>query len=141
MKSNMKLMFVGVAMAGLMTACKQKGTEMTKSGAYKDTVGLAQFQQEKAEKERRAAEYNSAPVRTVRTTTNQPVTTTQPAARKKGWSKAAKGTAIGAGSGAILGAVINKKNRGVGAVVGGVVGGGVGYGVGRSKDKKDGRVQ
>jgi hypothetical protein len=34
---------------------------------------------------------------------------------KKGWSKAAKGTAIGAGTGAVLGAVINKKNRVAGA--------------------------
>lgn len=61
------------------------------------------------------------------------------AKRKKGWSKAAKGTAIGAGTGAVLGAVINKKNRVAGGVVGGVLGGGVGYGIGRSMDKKDGR--
>ena len=59
--------------------------------------------------------------------------------KKKGWSKAAKGTAIGAGVGAAAGAIINKKNRGLGAVIGGVVGGGVGYGIGRSQDKKDGR--
>ncbi|OLY91190.1 YMGG-like Gly-zipper [Cnuella takakiae] len=58
---------------------------------------------------------------------------------KKGWSKAAKGTAIGAGSGAVLGAVINKKNRAVGGVIGGVAGGAIGYGIGRSQDKKDGR--
>jgi hypothetical protein len=61
------------------------------------------------------------------------------AAEKKGWSKAAKATAIGAGSGAILGAVINKRNRAAGAVIGGVVGGGVGYGIGRKMDKNDGR--
>jgi hypothetical protein len=67
-------------------------------------------------------------------------TSTQPAAQtqKKGWSKAAKGTAIGAGSGAVVGAIISKK-KGRGAIIGGVVGAGVGYGVGRSKDKKDGR--
>ena len=65
-------------------------------------------------------------------------TTTQPVAQKKGWSKAAKGTAIGAGSGAVLGAIISKK-KGKGAIIGGVVGAGVGYGVGRAKDKKDGR--
>src|SRR5215217_4760597 len=35
---------------------------------------------------------------------------TAKAAEKKGWSKAAKGTAIGAGAGATAGAVINKKN-------------------------------
>lgn len=61
------------------------------------------------------------------------------AMRKKGWSKAAKGTAIGAGTGAVLGAVVNKKNRVAGGVIGGVLGGGVGYGIGRSMDKKDGR--
>jgi len=59
--------------------------------------------------------------------------------KKKGWSKAAKGTAIGAGTGAAAGAILVKNNRALGAVIGGVVGGGVGYGVGRSMDKKDGR--
>lgn len=59
--------------------------------------------------------------------------------QKKGWSKAAKGTAIGAGAGAAAGAILVKNNRALGAVVGGVVGGGVGYSIGRAKDKKDGR--
>lgn len=59
-------------------------------------------------------------------------------AKKKGWSKAAKGTAIGAGVGAIGGAIISK-NKGLGAVIGGVVGGAGGYIIGRNKDKKDGR--
>ena len=59
--------------------------------------------------------------------------------KKKGWSKAAKATAIGAGTGAVLGAVINKKNRVAGAVIGGVIGGGGGYVIGRGMDKKDGR--
>jgi hypothetical protein len=60
-------------------------------------------------------------------------------AKKKGWSKAAKGAVIGAGTGAAAGAILVKNNRALGAVIGGVVGGGVGYGVGRSMDKKDGR--
>jgi hypothetical protein len=64
---------------------------------------------------------------------------TAKAAEKKGWSKAAKGTAIGTGAGAAVGAVINKKNRVVGGVVGGVLGGAVGYGIGRHMDKQDGR--
>ena len=91
----------------------------------------------------------SAPVKKVkaRTTTTESgsgsssTTTSYPAnaPEKKGWSKAAKGTAIGAGGGAILGAVINKRNRTVGAVIGGVAGGAVGYGIGRHMDKKDGR--
>ncbi len=63
---------------------------------------------------------------------------TETVARKRGWSKAAKGTVIGAGSGAVIGAVVSKK-KGKGAIIGGVLGAGVGYGIGRSKDKKDGR--
>ena len=62
---------------------------------------------------------------------------TQPA--KKGWSKAAKGAAIGAGVGAVTGVIVDKKD-GRGAVVGGLAGAGAGYVIGRSKDKKDGRV-
>jgi hypothetical protein len=64
---------------------------------------------------------------------------TAKAAEKKGWSKAAKGTAIGTGAGAAAGAVINKKNRVLGGVIGGVVGGAVGYGIGHHMDKQDGR--
>ncbi len=71
-------------------------------------------------------------------TVNKTTPAVQPA-KKKGWSKAAKGTAIGAGAGAAAGAIIVKNNRALGAVIGGVLGGGVGYGVGRSMDKKDGR--
>jgi hypothetical protein len=71
---------------------------------------------------------------------NGDVVTTQPEVKKKdeGWSKAAKGTAIGAGSGAVLGAIISK-NKGKGAVIGGVVGAAGGYVLGRMQDKKDGR--
>jgi hypothetical protein len=92
---------------------------------------------------------SSAPVKKVKAKTStaksgsgtSSTTTSYPAKapEKKGWSKAAKGTAIGAGGGAILGAVINKRNRAVGAVIGGVAGGAVGYGIGRHIDKKDGR--
>lgn len=66
---------------------------------------------------------------------------TQPVQQeKKGWSKAAKGTAIGAGTGAIVGAVVSKK-KGKGAIIGGVAGAGAGYIIGRREDRKDGRVQ
>ncbi len=141
------------------TACNNKpGTtlENTKGFFYTDTVGLAEFQDWKAQHERLKAieaykqnEYATQAV--TRSTPRKRSTATQrgslssgtenqaKAAKKKGWSKAAKGAAIGAGSGAILGAVINKRNRAVGAAIGGVIGGGVGYGIGRSKDKKDGR--
>jgi hypothetical protein len=66
--------------------------------------------------------------------------TGQTTTAKKGWSKAAKGAVIGAGTGAIAGAVISK-NKGKGAIIGGVVGAAGGYIIGRSKDKKDGRVK
>ncbi len=58
--------------------------------------------------------------------------------KKEGWSKAAKGTAIGAASGAVLGAIVSKK-KGTGAIIGGAIGALGGYVIGRSKDKKDGR--
>jgi len=60
--------------------------------------------------------------------------------KKEGWSKAAKGTAIGGASGAVLGAIISKNKKGQGAVIGAVIGAAGGYVLGRSQDKKDGRV-
>lgn len=138
----------------VLVACGNKPTEATQGISYADTVGLSQFQDWKAQHEREAlaaytpqasrepARKTSAPVvrrssgsQGTGTTVSQPA----PAPEKKGWSKAAKGTAIGAGSGAVLGAVIHKKNRVLGGVVGGVIGGGIGYGIGRSMDKKEGR--
>lgn len=159
----MKRIFYTLGIVGLMAilfaACSSKPAtaDAAKELSYADTVGLAEFQQWKAEHERlnaieaykrseqatqavsrtpvkRRSYSNSGSGSMVSGTENQAKTST-----KKGWSKAAKGAAIGAGSGAILGAVIHKRNRALGAVIGGVVGGGVGYGIGRSKDKKDGR--
>jgi uncharacterized protein YcfJ len=60
-------------------------------------------------------------------------TTTTTTKQKKGWSKKAKGAAIGAGTGAAVGAVAGK---GKGAVIGGVAGAGAGYLIGRHKEKK-----
>ena len=67
-------------------------------------------------------------------TSTEPVATTQ-TVKKKGWSSAAKGAAIGAGAGAIGGAIIAKK-KGLGAVVGGVVGAAGGYIIGKDIDKR-----
>jgi hypothetical protein len=68
-----------------------------------------------------------------------PVASTEtPKEEKKGWSKAAQGTVIGAGSGAVLGAILTK-DKAKGAVIGGIIGAGAGYALGRAKDKKDGR--
>jgi hypothetical protein len=134
-----------------------------------DTAGLAQYQALKAQNELASIEdYNQAqyaavaPVKSAvsyaparKTTRSSSAASrnrsnsyeggsmssesTNAAKRKQGWSKAAKGAAIGGGSGAVLGAVINKRNRVVGGVIGGVVGGAVGYGIGRGMDKRDGR--
>ena len=137
----------------LLMACNNSpGDTATKTLTYADTEGLAEYQEWKAHNERLAAidaykKAHEAPVAPVarRTTSRQTgkmVSSSEnqaKVAKKKGWSKAAKGVTIGAGSGAILGAVIHKRNRALGAVVGGVLGGGVGYGIGRSQDKKDGR--
>jgi hypothetical protein len=78
----------------------------------------------------------------VGTSANAPVTgsgTATEAPKKKGWSDAAKGTAIGAGVGA-LGGVLIDKNDARGAIIGGVVGAAGGYIIGRAKDRKTGRV-
>jgi hypothetical protein len=65
-------------------------------------------------------------------------TVAQAPAKKEGWSKAAKGAAIGGATGAVAGAVISKK-KGKGAIIGGILGAGGGYVIGRSKDKREGR--
>lgn len=65
---------------------------------------------------------------------------TQPTAKKKGWSDAAKGAVIGGVGGAVGGALIDKK-KGRGAIIGGLVGAGGGYLIGRGEDRKSGRVQ
>lgn len=118
-----------------------------------DAMELAQFEawktstlQKEIEKENaivaKPATKSSTTKRAVTYQSPKMVSESQNAAKttkKKGWSKAAKATAIGAGTGAVLGAVINKKNRVAGAVIGGVIGGGGGYVIGRGMDKKDGR--
>lgn len=63
-----------------------------------------------------------------------------PVKEDKGWSHAAKGTAVGAGTGAIFGAIVNKEHRGQGALIGSVIGAGAGYLIGRKTDKNTGRV-
>jgi hypothetical protein len=62
----------------------------------------------------------------------------QAPARRKGWSKAAKGAVIGGVTGAVAGAVISK-NKTKGAIIGGILGAGGGYVIGRGQDKRDGR--
>jgi len=70
-----------------------------------------------------------------------PPATSAATPQKKGWSDAAKGTAIGAAAGAGVGALIDKDKRLRGAAIGAAVGGAGGYAIGRKKDRQSGRVQ
>jgi len=136
------------AIVGISSNSKMKkvnATELAQFEAWKDTKTLEALETEKANYVApKATAKSTAAKRTVNYQSPKMVSESQNAAKttttkKKGWSKAAKATAIGAGAGAVLGAVINKKNRAVGAVIGGVIGGGGGYVIGRGMDKKDGR--
>lgn len=129
-----------------------------------DTAGFAEFRNWKSQSELGQTQvdqnqYAAAPVVQTRThaparsTTRSTATrrasssnqgtvynsTSGQAAKKRGWSKTAKGAVIGGAGGAVIGAVVNKKNRAAGAVIGGVLGAGTGAVIGRSQDKKDGR--
>ncbi len=167
MKKILSIISIASVMVACNSNSKSTEAEVAaKIAAYKDsmrmvadTAGLALYQAWKSQNELADAnQYNTAqltaatpsrtssPARKVSASRsvnngggNMNSQTSNTAKRKKGWSKAAKGTAIGAGSGAVIGAVVNKRNRVAGGVIGGVVGGGVGYGIGRSMDKKDGR--
>jgi len=137
----MKQLLLIVAMATVMVSCKNKTTDQTQVLAAAQQADYNEFVQWKQAKE---AKEQAATTKTITRVVYVPAKTQSApvvaqTTKKKGWSKAAKGTAIGAGSGAILGAIINKKNRAAGAAIGAVLGGGVGYGIGRSQDKKDGR--
>lgn len=116
-----------------------------------DSLTLDSFRRVEAEKALALKKENeieqqrlSAPVQpnqtqaVANTSTPQPVA---PEAKKKGWSDAAKGTAIGAGVGAGVGALIDKDKRLRGAAIGAVIGGGSGYAIGRKSDRESGRVQ
>ena len=149
MKRYLIIAVLIVSAAVLMVACNRQPQTAGQSVIFADTTGLAEFQQWKAMNERMdpSMYQQAAPVqqRTVVVRETAPrssgtmASSSSNTAKKKGWSKAAKGAVIGGASGAVLGAVIHKKNRVVGGVVGGILGGGIGYGIGRSQDKKDGR--
>lgn len=148
----MKQIAILFALATTLAACNNntKTNTQLKEQALKqvrDSIRLDSFSRAEAQKleiaqeqERIAASKNtqSSSERTYVKGVSETYTTAQPA--KKGWSKAAKGAAIGAGAGAVTGIIVDKKD-GRGAVVGGLVGAGAGYVIGRSQDKKDGRVQ
>ena len=151
------LLFIVIAIAAVVSVAAIVGISSNTKMKKVDATELAQFEAWKETKTSEALETEKANYVASKTTTRSTaakrtvnyqspkmVSESQNAAKttttkKKGWSKAAKSTAIGAGAGAVLGAVINKKNRALGAVIGGVIGGGGGYVIGRGMDKKDGR--
>jgi hypothetical protein len=165
----MKRMAMILALAATFAACNNnsKTSADLKQEAFKqirDSLKLDSFQRAEAkeieiaeERERILALQAAQPVReriiyasnsSPRSTrarrtyvkgVSETYTNTQPA-RKKGWSHAAKGAAIGAGAGAITGVLIDKKNA-RGAIIGGVIGAGTGYAIGRAKDRRTGRIQ
>jgi hypothetical protein len=152
------LLVIVIAIAAVASVAAVVGINNNSKMKKVDAAELAQFETWKETKALEALETQKASYTAPKTTTRSTaarrtvnyqspkmVSETQNSAKtatqKKGWSKAAKATAIGAGAGAVLGAVVHKRNRALGAVIGGVVGGGGGYVIGRSMDKKDGRVQ
>jgi hypothetical protein len=134
---------VSVAAVGLNNSAQKKkmdATELAQFQVWKESNAQQQNYIAPKPITKQATKSTTAKRTTSSYQSPKMVSESQNAAKaKKGWSKAAKGTAIGAGAGAVLGAVINKKNRAVGAVIGGVIGGGGGYVLGRGMDKKDGR--
>lgn len=155
-----KILMIAAIGATVLASCgkseKQVAIEKQQAlAAYKDSIKLDSFKRVEVEAEKRRIEelhqaelaaarrsaarsYSSGGSTVTSTTSSGGVTSTQ--AKKKGWSDAAKGTAIGAGVGAIGGALIDKKS-GRGAIIGGLTGAGAGYVIGRAEDRKSGRVQ
>ena len=157
----MKKLFFLLTVVTVFAACKNKVNSIPKNMVLVDTTGLSQsnattdaakvnnsgnYTWGSAEKSRNTSHpvYKDNNTTATNTTTTNTTTTTTPAAtqatpRDKGWSDAAKGTVIGAGTGAVVGAIVSK-DKGKGAIIGTIIGAGAGYAVGRHRDRKSGRV-
>ncbi len=156
----MKKILIMVTMVAVFASCtnKEKESALAKQQALvavRDSLRLDSFKRaEAAEKERLVEEKHQAELAAARRSGSGSTSRnysssgssyssnagTSTATKKKGWSSAAKGTAIGAGVGALGGVLIDKKN-GRGAIIGGLAGAGAGYVIGRDRDRKSGRVQ
>ena len=152
----MKNILVIVALSTVLASCGNSAKEEALAKqqaiiAIKDSLKLDSFKRvEVAERERLVEEKHQAELAAARKANTKTVYTSSGSstnysggtttAKKKGWSSAAKGTAIGAGVGALGGILIDKKD-GRGAVIGGLAGAGAGYAIGRAEDRKSGRVQ
>jgi Glycine zipper len=145
----MKKILIALSLVTVMVSCKSKTgnvTDQTKVLSAIDSSEFASFQawkdqqaEAKAMNTNRTVRYADHRQNTSTASTPSANTNTTTTAKKKGWSKAAKGAVIGGVSGGVIGGVVSKRNRAAGIVIGTVLGGGVGYGIGRSMDKKDGR--
>lgn len=154
----MKKILVGVAFISVFAACNTKKDETKRDMLFLTDTSNLNISADTAAIAPAPAAIVAAPVRNTRATrarttsrsrttnnggysnsgsSNSGTVATAPA-EKKGWSKAAKGAAIGGVAGAAAGAIITKSGKG--AIIGGVVGAGGGYIIGRSKDRRDGRV-
>ncbi|MEO6231638.1 MAG: glycine zipper family protein [Ferruginibacter sp.] len=150
----MKSFIIGIALTTFLFSCKNKSTpEANKnmvlidtSGFYKsnlttdvsangNVVAKTKTVKPSSTKPKTTSSNNTSSNSNNTKTTNSPVVTKQ----DKGWSSAAKGTAIGTAGGAVIGAVVSK-DKVKGAVIGGVLGAGTGYVIGRDQDRKSGRV-
>ena len=144
----MKTLLVAFALATSLASCNSNNDKAEAFKQVKDSLKLDSFNRAEAKQlEIAATEDRAAALQTTSKSSSERTyvkgeseTYTNTAPEKKGWSKAAKGAAIGAGAGAVTGIIVDKKD-GRGAAVGAVVGAGTGYIIGRSQDKKDGRVQ
>lgn len=155
MKKILLVVILGMALSACNNNAKEEALIKQKViAAVKDSLRLDSFKRAEVKaKEKEAqrlaqikeekrvlllAEQNEAA--SARSSSNYNNNEAAAPAKKKGWSQAAKGAAIGAGAGALGGILIDKKD-GRGAIIGGVVGAGTGYLIGRSQDRKSGRVQ
>ena len=146
MKRKLSFITVIAALVVLMTACNTNPIGINKP-ANSDTTGFAQFKAWQAITNEQkvpgqvyvAAKKSGGKTSAKNVSMNSSTTNEAKVAKKKGWSKAAKYSAIGGGAGILTGAIINKRNRVAGGAIGGVLLGGVGYLFGRHQDKKDGR--
>lgn len=152
----MKKIIAIVALATVLASCSNSAKENALAKeqtvkVIKDSLRLDSFKKADIAKQKADVEAkHQAELAAVRrsntthysssgsTTTSSAGTST--ATKKKGWSSAAKGTAIGAGVGALGGILIDKKD-GRGAIIGGLAGAGAGYAIGRAEDRKSGRVK
>ncbi|HUH18714.1 YMGG-like glycine zipper-containing protein [Albibacterium sp.] len=158
MKNNTITLVMLFAMSiGILTACNNaSGTKedtLAKEMADKrisDSLKLDSFKTAEAAKaalaeQEESKSYSKKESNVIPTSNTSTVIHASPEAtqqqEKKGWSDAAKGTAIGAGVGAIGGALIDKDKPVRGAAIGAAIGGGSGYAIGRKSDRESGRVE